>query len=49
MWQRYHLSGVVPARMGLENIFQVRVMDNGTVWADALQLEPGEEPSVFEP
>ena len=47
-WQRYHASGVVPARAHRYSSIQVRLVDDGKIWADALQFETGEEPTAFE-
>jgi hypothetical protein len=47
-WQRYHTSGVVPARAHRYGSIQVRLVDDGRIWADALQFETGEEPTAFE-
>ena len=47
-WQRYHASGVVPARTDGYSSIQVRLVDDGRIWADALQFETGEEPTAFE-
>ncbi|MGI6087560.1 MAG: sugar-binding protein [Kiritimatiellia bacterium] len=48
-WQRYSVTGPIPANVyrkcGLE--FQLR--GYGTVWVDAMQLEKGSAPTEFEP
>lgn len=48
-WKRYELKGRVPARVGMKCMFGVTVYGRGnTVWADALQLEKGEEATGFQ-
>ncbi len=47
-WQRYQVSAIVPARADRNSFLQVRLTDDGRIWADALQFEPGEEPTAFE-
>jgi len=47
-WKRYYTVGTIPAKADRHNMFMVRVRDDGIVWADALQLEVGDEPTPFE-
>jgi hypothetical protein len=46
-WQRFSITGVLPARSS-EAIFEVRLQEPGTLWADAAQLERGTEPTPYE-
>jgi len=47
-WQRYVITGNMPS--GLSYYDGVRFSaDKGTVWIDAMQLEKGTEPTVYEP
>ncbi|MEA3399993.1 MAG: sugar-binding protein [Armatimonadota bacterium] len=47
-WERYHVTGIVPPRADRHTMLQVRLLDDGRIWADALQFEAGEEPTDFE-
>jgi len=51
-WQRYSASGDVAVELGRYNMFGIIVTgpaDGFTVWVDALQFEPGAEPTDYEP
>lgn len=48
-WTRYSVSGVIPARLSPYNMFGIVVYGEGTVWADALQVERGEQATPYEP
>lgn len=47
-WQRFSVSGIVPARADRDSMIQLRLMEPGRIWADAVQVERGEEPTAFE-
>ena len=47
-WKRYHVAGTIPARVARHQRFGVTIRDDGIMWADAVQLELGEEPTAFE-
>ncbi len=47
-WKRYILHGTIPARAGKYNSLVVLVLDKGTVWIDAAQMEAGYEPTGFQ-
>ena len=48
-WQRYSISGVIPAKVrDGYSIFEVRLMERGTMWADNAQLERGGEATEYE-
>ncbi len=48
-WQRYTHTGVITPSISPYHLFGVRVLGEGKVWVDALQVEPGAEPTDFEP
>jgi hypothetical protein len=48
-WKRYWVTGTVPISTSDNPLWGVRTDDVGTMWADALQLEKGSEPTPFEP
>ena len=48
-WKRYYISGIIPAKVNRYNKFGLWIYGEGTVWADAVQVEEGEEPTEFEP
>ncbi len=55
-WRRYHLRVIIPARYRTHNAVAMlllaggdRIQATGPVFLDALQLEPGLEPTEFEP
>jgi hypothetical protein len=47
-WRRYSVSGVVPPRADPYNMIQLRLQETGRIWVDAVQMEPGEEPTALE-
>jgi len=47
-WRRYSLLCLMPARASRYSTLSLRLIDNGRVWVDALQLEQGETPTAFE-
>jgi len=47
-WQRYWVSGIIPAGLGYSHNLRI-FCDKGTIWIDAMQLEKGTEPTVYEP
>lgn len=47
-WRRYSVSGAIPPRVASYNTFRVLFWGEGTVWADAVQVEKGEKPTPFE-
>ena len=48
-WQRYFLPFTLPANSARSATFTLVLMDEGTLWMDAIQLEPGVEPTPFDP
>jgi hypothetical protein len=46
-WQRFSITGVLPPKSS-EAIFEIRLNEPGTLWADAAQLERGAEPTPYE-
>ena len=48
-WQRVQTSGLVPPRADRDSMIQLRLMEPGRIWADAVQVERGEDPTAFEP
>ena len=46
-WQRFAITGVIPARVS-EALYEVRLMQPGTMWIDGVQLERGNAPTEFE-
>ena len=47
-WKRYHVVGVMPAKVNGYNDFSIRVRGEGAVWIDAIQIEKGAEATTFE-
>lgn len=49
-WQRYAISGVMPARLRDDgnSFLEVRLNEPGVMWVDGLQLERGPAPTEFE-
>jgi len=49
-WKRYSITGIIPAKVAKGySVFEVRLMEPGTMWADNMQLELGNIPTGFEP
>jgi len=48
-WQRYWTTALVPSACDSHNSIYVIKKGEGTIWADAVQFEPGREPTEFEP
>lgn len=46
-WQRFSITGVLPPKSS-EAIFEIRLNEPGTLWADAAQLERGAVPTPYE-
>ena len=48
-WQRYSITGVMPAKVDEgSSMFEIRLMESGTMWIDGLQLERGAEATEYE-
>ncbi len=47
-WKRYWTSGVLPAKCHKYSHINLELLDEGTIWVDAIQLEQGDEPTTFE-
>ena len=48
-WQRYSVSGTVPAGVYMVQVAVVSVEAEGTVWVDGIQVQLGPETSPFSP
>lgn len=48
-WKRYYLPFTMPANASRYTTFALALMEGGTLWMDAIQLEPGVEPTPFDP
>ena len=47
-WQRHSITGVMPARVDDgSSMFEIRLMDQGVMWIDGLQLERGAEATEY--
>ena len=48
-WQRYSLTGIMPAKVDDgSSMFEIRLMEPGTMWIDGLQLERSAEATGYE-
>ncbi len=48
-WRRYSHTGMLTPMISPYHVFGLRVLGEGAVWVDAIQIEPGAEPTDFEP
>ena len=48
-WKRYAVTGPVPADVYRKCGFEFQLRGYGTIWVDAMQMEKGDTPTVFEP
>lgn len=48
-WRRYSHAGMITPMISPYHVFGLRVLGEGAVWVDAIQVEPGAEPTEFEP
>lgn len=48
-WQRYSITGVIPAAYDESSgFFELRLYSEGTMWADGMQLELGDQPTAYD-
>lgn len=47
-WKRYSFSGEIPAHCDSRTKYEIRLISEGKVWIDGLQLEKGSMPTEFE-
>ncbi len=48
-WQRYTVTGPIPAHVSRHCGLELQLRGHGAVWVDAMQLEQGSAPTEFEP
>ncbi len=48
-WERYYVPFTMPAHASRYTTFALALLEGGTLWADAIQLEQGTAPTPFDP